>query len=60
MRRHILRDSLAGLNLRDNCEETGIGQSNVPSDRGKSSNPSFRNERDNVSSIPDASPRVDP
>ena len=60
MRKHTLRDSLAGLNLRDNCEETGIGQSDVPSNRGKSSNPSFQNERDNVASVPDASPKVDP
>jgi len=41
MREHTLGDSIAGLNLRGTCEETNTGQSDIPGDRGKSSNYSF-------------------
>ena len=55
-----LGDSLVVLDLQGTSEETSIGQLDVPGDRGKSSNPSFRDERDHVASVPDALPRVDP
>ena len=59
MRGRTLGDRLIGLDLRGICGENGIGQPDLLDSRGKSSNPLFRDERDHVASVPDASSGVD-